>query len=370
MTISSTKHCWVRDLKAWTFLANSRESVRVMGVVTSFGRFSVEDQALLSPLIMRSSISCNVDKEDLSKSNSKPYFMGVNSRESLLPRAKSKTNNAITNNDAAFLSVTIDDGTDSIAFCAPRQMVESPLLASTPTLAIDIGKTYDCILKLRQNSTTKRWFADTLIQVENPIDEHYRWMELGHHNQKSRSYPLSSSSSSSPSLPRIQYSNLCHKSGFPTRRKNASEVYRFIRIHARLQQEQHQEQKSKQIPTRLNNRIVTTQKRNYPRWSGKRHPLRSQKRQQGLQTTNVNKNRMILATRRSVEKFPSTQLNSTPPQQPSVEKPPPVLSLKGLLLKDLAAVLQKTQRDVQEMTEELQLEGKIYQNERGEYLPL
>mmetsp|Transcript_28294 Transcript_28294/g.76648 ORF Transcript_28294/g.76648 Transcript_28294/m.76648 type:complete len:209 (-) Transcript_28294:151-777(-) len=59
-----------------------------------------------------------------------------------------------------------------------------------------------------------------------------------------------------------------------------------------------------------------------------------------------------------------------PPRGPQARAPPQPPSLEGLLLKDLAAVLQKSQREVQEMTEDLQLEGKIYQNEKGEYLPL
>ena len=61
-----------------------------------------------------------------------------------------------------------------------------------------------------------------------------------------------------------------------------------------------------------------------------------------------------------------------PPSAPSPHSPPPTqpIVLEGLLLKDLVTVLQTTEQNVQDMIEELQLEGKIYQNERGEYLPL
>ena len=354
MATFDTKHCWVRDLKTGTFLANSRESVRVMGVVTHISDFSMEDKALLHPLMKCPNWSSPIERPITS----------VNNRGEAL----SQTQNSGTDggNEAVFLSVTIDDGTDSIVVCAPRQMIESP----SSEIVIDIGTTYDWVLKLRQNSSTKQWFADTLIKIENPIDEHYRWMELSHHDQMS----CSQSSPSSSSL-RVQYSNLCHRAGFPTRRKNAPEVYRLIRLNAQLQREQQQqEQTGKPIAKRFRNSIP--QKRSCLRFNSDRLPLRLQNRPKGLQRSFVNTNRIIPARRSLNSKLQPTKLHTgtyclqTQSSAKTKEQPPQVQSLNGLLLKDLAAVLQKTQRDIQEMTEDLQMEGKIYQNERGEYLPL
>ena len=72
----------------------------------------------------------------------------------------------------------------------------------------------------------------------------------------------------------------------------------------------------------------------------------------------------------STNKAYSVPQSPLPVPAPAPAPAPAPVPLEGLLLKDLAVVLQKSQRDVQEMTEDLQLEGKIYQNERGEYLPL
>ena len=314
---SSTKYCWVANLKKGTFLANSRESVRVMGVLTAVAEIPDDDQALLAPLMMRPRCRHN----NMSSTN---HDIGSTKRSPLTSSVSSETTN-----DDRFLSVTMDDGTDSINFWAPERMVKSP------SLTLEIGKTYDCMIKLRQSSSAKKWFAETLILIRSPIDEQCRWMELSHHDQQSRS----------PSS-KLQYSNLSHKLGFPVRRRNATEIHRLIRLHAQSQQHRQHQQKQHQHQLKRSNQ--SKQKRNvYPRWK------QNQQRQSLQQHSNNNNN------------------SDTSKEYPSPKSsPPPTQHLEGILLEDLATVLQKPQREIQEMTEELQLDGKIYQNERGEYLPI
>jgi hypothetical protein len=313
---SSTKYCWVADLKKGTFLANSRESVRVMGVLTAVAEIPDEDAALLAPLMMRPRCRHN-------NTNSTHHDIGSTKRNPLTSSVSSETTN-----DNRFLSVTMDDGTDSINFWAPERMIKSS------SLTLEIGKTYDCMMKLHQSSSAKQWFAETLILIRNPIDEQCRWMELSHHDQQSRS----------PSS-KLQYSNLSHKLGFPVRRRDATEIHRLIRLHAQSQQHQHQQHQHQ-----LKRSNQSKQKRNvYPRWR------QNQQRQPLQQHSNINNNNNSATSK----EYPS-------PKSP----PPPAQHLEGILLEDLATVLQKPQREIQEMTEELQLDGKIYQNERGEYLPI
>lgn len=316
------KCSWVADLKTGTFLANSRESVRVMGVVTALEVVSLDDRAKLSSLIMDATKSRDIEpKNEESKSQ--------------LSNAQSTTTN-ITAED--YFSVSIDDGTNSIAFWAPRRLIES---SSGPI--ISAGATYDCILKLRQRCQEKGWFAETLIQIDDPIDEHLRWLELSHHDKAHSQGPSS----------RFRYSNLCHKSGYPRRRRNRVEVYRLIRLNSQLQVDQQQERK-KQTPFRASNI-------QYKRTNLKRtieQPLQPQHRRQGLKQFNSSKRRISFGIKNPKSAAP----HSPAPTQPIV--------LEGLLLKDLVTVLQTTEQNVQDMIEELQLEGKIYQNERGEYLPL
>jgi len=288
---SSTKYCWVANLKKWTFLANSRESVRVMGILTAVREIPSENQALMAPLMKRCPHNNTSIKTLIHES---------------------------TNNE--FLSLTIDDGTDSINFWAPERMVKSP------SLALELGKTYDCIIKLSQISSSKQWFVETLIQVRNPIDEQCRWMELSHHDQ-----------SQSPSS-KLRYSNFNHGLGFPTRRRNAVEIHRLIRLHAQFQQHQQQ-----QLQRQLKRPHQSKQKRKvYSK-------LRQHQQRQPLQQRNINN---------------KCSNEYSPP------KSPPPAQLEGILLEDLAIVLQQPQKVIKEMTEELQLDGKIYQNERGEFLPI
>ena len=317
MTKSPTIYSWVADLKTGTFLANSRELIRVMGVVVAMGELSLVDRKAVTRIESKG----NNIQNTLGKQLSPTHCMD------------------------AFFSVTIDDGTDSIAVRAPRIMTEST--------SLEVGKTYDCILKLKQNREEKTWFAETLIEIDNPMDEHFRWLELGHHDQ---SFSKSKSS-------RFRYSNLCHKFGFPVRRRNTLEAYRLICVNSRLQQQQLQQQppprkKQTAIPMRSRSRSLPTKR---PRQS-----LLLSSRPRGPQNSSTNRNRVQARQENFKRRVPQSQTQT----QPIPKEKAQLIPLEGLLLKDLATVLQKSEPDVQAMIEDLQLEGKIYQNEKGEYLPL
>ena len=100
---SPTKHCWVANLKTNIFLANSKETVRIMGVLSDIREIPAEDRELLEPLMMwlpKKSPHCPESESDIDN----------------------------------YLSVTIDDGTDSIAVWAHRKMMKSPTYIETDLL--------------------------------------------------------------------------------------------------------------------------------------------------------------------------------------------------------------------------------------------
>ena len=334
MAASSTRYSWVADLKTGTFLANSRELVRVMGVVVSTGELSSAKRTALLPLVNGTRIE--------TKDNNPQRSMGKQS--SPLHCSGTKLDD--------FFSVTIDDGTDSVAVCAPKTIIQTP---SSPS--IEVGKTYDCILKLRQDRDKKTWFAETFIEIDNPMDEHFRWLELGHHDQS-----LSKSKAS-----KLRYSNLCHKPGFPVRKRNSLEAYRLICVNFRLQQQEQQPSASQKKKKTIRKSLPI--KRNPPKRVSRPSLL---SRPRVLQS---NANRSLIQARqenfkRRLSLQPKTPSIPQAQSKPKSEPEPQTKSLEGLLLNDLATVLQKSESEVRGMIEGLQLEGKIYQNERGEYLPL
>jgi hypothetical protein len=67
--------------------------------------------------------------------------------------------------------ITIEDGTDSISFWTPKQMTDS--LVADNGAAIKPGQTLDCILKLRQSGSIKRWFVDTIIHIGGGGNPYY-----------------------------------------------------------------------------------------------------------------------------------------------------------------------------------------------------
>jgi len=180
-----------------------------------------------------------------------------------------------------------------------------------------------------------------LIKIDEPIDEHFRWLQLSHNDQFSSQSQLS----------RFRHSNLCHKFGFPTRRRNSVEIYRLICVNSRLHQDQ-------QENTRLPIKSRKFKNKGNHLKTIKRQPQQAQQSQRGLQ--NVRSSSTVYKARNAKHNKKLSHLLK--PVRPKM--------LDGLLLKDLSIVLQKSERDVQEIIEDLQLEGKIYQNERGGYLPL
>lgn len=275
--LQSVKYSWVANLKTGTFLANSRESVRVLGVLTAVGEIPVEDRQLV------------------------PAFTRMIDPPAITLNGQGGDSQSVPD----MRIMTIDDGTDNVSFWTPKQMIDRLL----PDL--HLGQTIDCILKLRQNASFKRWFADTIILIHDLKEEQYRWILLSHQQQHCRS--------DTPLL-HLQPSGLTHDLGVPTQRRDASEVFRLIDSHFQIQQKQY-----------------------------KRKEKRTQRRTQYQQWQSRHKNRA------------GSGDTSQRPAAPF---------LKGLPLKDLALVIQKPQKEVQEMIFGLQLEGKIYQNSHGDYLPL
>jgi hypothetical protein len=199
--------------------------------------------------------------------------------------------------------ITIDDGTDCVSFWTPKQMIDGLVDAATGTADVDPGLTLDCILKLRQSGSTKRWFAETIIHITNPIEEHLRWIIMSHQKSVEPNHRQEGQLVENSKQP------LSYDFGCPTLKRDVKDVFRFIRLHVQIQQQQHKE-----------NRY------NYNRQS---------------------------SIRNSAVKAATTPT-----------------SFEGINLDDLALVLRKSKSIVQEMVHDLQLQGRIYQNEKGEYLPL
>ena len=134
------------------------------------------------------------------------------------------------------------------------------------------------------------------------------------------------------------------------------------------QQEQQASQRKKQNTHHIRPKSLPI-KRNPPKRASRPSLL---SRSRGLPTNTANRNRIQSRQenfKRRLSLQPKTQSIPKAQSTPKCE-PEPQKSLEGLMLKDLATVLQKSESEVRGMIEDLQLEGKIYQNERGEYLPL
>jgi hypothetical protein len=206
------KRCLISELQSGTFLANSsRETVRVMGVVSAM--------------------------EDPPSEKDRQQF----------PAASADYNNQ------EIKLLILDDGTSAIAIWTIRSMIDS--------LSLQPGETVDCIVRLLQNATVKRWYTDTLIRVTDPDAESFRWMEVSSNNNSDNN-------------------NVCRRFGFPRIKRNTNEAYRLICVQTKLDDE------------------------------------------------------------------------------------------SGVSLEDLALVMRTSTRSVQEMIQELQISGQIYQNQKGNYVPL
>jgi hypothetical protein len=287
--MSSTRYCWINNLKTGKFLANSRENVRIMGTLIDTRDIPEEDHSLVPKL----TIDNNGEEE--------------------------------SSNSMTMKLITIEDGTDSISFWTPKQMVDSLVAGNVD--AIEPGQTLDCILKLRQNGSIKRWFADTIIHINNPIvDENLRWIILSHHSSNQQQQQQQQHQQQDVQNPK---QSLSYKFGFPKRKRDVQEVYKLIRLHVQVQQQERQHKES-----RYNN---------YNRLSSIRNNHIRKQHQNGGNGSNTT--------------VAAVATKSTSP-------------LEGIHLDDLTLVLRKSKREIQEMVQHLQLQGRIYQNEKGEYLPL
>lgn len=317
----SAKSSFILDLRKDALSDNSRQTVRVLGVVTAVGGLP-SDWRTTGTTSKSCATESTLLETDLHKS-----------RCTKIPNTRCST----PIKEEGDLFVTIDDGTGLLTFWASQRAIES---LSAPK--IEEGKLYDCTLKLRQCCEESYWFAETLSNIENPTDENFRWLELVHREQSS---PQSLSTG-------FRFSNYVHKCGFPTHKRNCAEVYRLISLNSQFQQEQ--QQRKRLISTKP---VKTTRKQMRSQRSAKK-PF--QCREHIRECHNIYK-------KTDMNNLGSDNLTIDLPRSTAVRRPN---QLDGLLLEDLALVLQKPAQNVQEMIEELQLEGKIYQNERGEYLSL
>jgi hypothetical protein len=274
------KYEWVDNLSKKQFLANSMESVRVMGVLTAIDELRMEDRPLMGPFTMMMGAA----------------YMGLGGDDDGIDMENFEDEAVVA---SSLRQITIEDGTGTVSVWAPQQMLDN--------LGLDevIGKTFDFCLKLRQTGTTKRWFMKLLILVENSAEEQHRWILLSHqdrHHSGRNGNPPPHNHNLAPT-----YS---HKFGFPTRRRDMSEVFRLIRVNAQMQQKR-QQLKAKRSWTR---------------------------------------------TQQRMRKGAASTANTAP--------------LNGISLERLASVLQTPKETLKKMIEELQWDGRIYQNAKGDYLPL
>jgi hypothetical protein len=205
--MSYAKRCFISHLHTENIVANSRESlVRIIGVVISIESARQEPTA---------------------------SFPGKHGKEK-----------------GDLFLITLDDGTAVINIWTPSSMVQA--------LSLSAGVSVDCMARLRQNSSIRRWYTETLILVTQPDIENLRWLEL--------SNPPKSKNDS-------------RRFGYPTLKINADEAYRIITLQSHLSKE-------------------------------------------------------------------------------------------GVSMEDLASVMQKSESEMKEMIQELQVNGQVYQNEGGKYVPL
>lgn len=156
--MSASERCFIVDLHTKTFLANGRQSIRIMGVILAVESAGNQDFPI---------VDNDLDSRDM------------------------------------FLLI-LDDGTATIDIWTPKSMIDS-LLAKP-------GETVDCIARLRQNGSIKRWYSNTLIRITDPEAESLRWMELGN-----------------PPGP-----NECRKYGYPRIKMNTQEAFRLIFVQSEI----------------------------------------------------------------------------------------------------------------------------------------
>lgn len=391
------QHTWIADLPRGTFLANSCNAIRVMGVLVDIGYIPDHDLPHVPSLMMLPTGAIDEDVIQYHYRRGQQQQQQQQRQRHQGSTVSTTTTTTTTSDDSShrrmsampqLRTLTIDDGTDTVTFWVESQMIEStigaessttsttipsisdlPLSAKTTTttsLAVELGKTYDCILKLRQSASIRRWFADTLILVTDPIDEHLRWIQLSHHcdgvvqvnsqqHHHHRHTHLGSSKddTSSCTTPIL---HLNHTYGYPTRKRDTSEVYRLICVQAKLSSASVQRKTRQQHNQRGDY--------SHPRWRVRRpvssHPQRTTMTVGGGTTTGTTITPPPLVTTSSSS---SSALSSSSSSTAGVV-------IEGAQLDDLALVLRMPVKRVQDILLDLQLQGQVYQNGKGEYLPL
>jgi hypothetical protein len=127
MALPASKRCFLCDLSTGNFLANSLETVRLMGV-------AVHVEPTVDPV----------------------EYPG---------------DGVTSNNDYRNLMLLrLDDGTATMDILTPDYMIQK--------LDLQLGQTLECIAWLRQRGTIKRWYAQSMAIVVDPHAEILRWLEL------------------------------------------------------------------------------------------------------------------------------------------------------------------------------------------------
>jgi hypothetical protein len=383
------RYRWIVDLinndpKSWFVANSSREYVRIMGTIVAIQDIPKEDvflEPLFLPLIPR-----------LNYCSSSNPLREVNSY------TKSTTNHKL---------LTLDDGTDIISIWTCQSMIDeliqlqlqqqqhhhheqqqqqqqpnedsnNDIARSMETKANNhvllLGLTLDCIIKLRQTSSHRRWFAETLIPLHHATqleeEEQLRWILLSH-QQKHYIHPNNTTSTTTRSEFPSMYS---HDYGFPTRRHDSAKLYHLINVHAQIQKKAYDRRQQKENKwlfekrrflheKRRRSSTTTTSKSGNIPWS-KNSPAATITPTLG----NNNGNSSLSKGKKIGQSSLATSIPTTTCSKLQQQQQP--LVLKGLTLDDLTCVMQQSQQVVQTMIEELQMEGRVYRNHQGEYLPL
>jgi hypothetical protein len=338
------RYWWIIDLKEnlRLFLANSsREYVRIMGTIVA-----IQD----------------IPKEDLFL---EPLLTPTLSNNLLMDQ----TSNATTNHKL----MTLDDGTEIISIWTSQSMIDELMQQqilqevnsfgssseTNPENSLLLGLTLDCIIKLRQTASHRRWFAETLIPLHDTLEEEqqHRWILLSH--QQKYFHTTTTTTHDSPSM----YS---HDFGFPTRRHDTAKLYHLIHAHSNIQQkayDRRQQKENKWLGKRK--RLHENRRPSAPTNKSFNTPFSNTATNLGYSSSN-NKRGTIY---KSEEGKAGQASFGSIPQTPSKPEEQPLV-LKGLTLDDLTCVMQQSEQIVQGMIQELQLEGRVYRNSQGEYLPL
>ena len=482
-TINNYRHAFIKDLiisndnpdsshVSPPFLANSRQTVRVMATITSIEDLikTQEDLGWLQ-LLCPSLRGFDNDKastgEDVRRSGDSDYHHQQQQQQ----------------HQHSMKSITLDDGTGSIGgiCCSQHFLVTRHRLKckrdqkerdsddsngnnfdgedddegvgaersdenhddddnvgrlgdekDNNLHILPVGTTVDCILKLRQSSSIKRWFVDCVMVVVDVddnddnklqlVDEPLRWMTVSLLQEQQQQQQRDNDASTSNT---VKVDCSC---GFPTHRQDTcEEVYRMIYVQSKIYNSRHDNNNlSNNDKQRTTNAVGFNSKKRKslltnPAASASLGPTRVTNKTRRVSNlfpsgSNTNTNSIVnnvtelptsfdnqqqqqpisahsnakddelkkvqengtdtgVVTVNESRKLPQSQ--PQPPQPPAQTHgcaPPPTTTvpqqLVGVSFDDLQLVLQISSSKLQGFIEDLQLQGQIYQNEKQEFLPL